>query len=70
MTDPFHPAKPHRRPLDRRAAGQPLASAIDGAAIHHTHAEAIDFGEALDLRPAHRRPGAARRSTSSSARRA
>jgi oxepin-CoA hydrolase/3-oxo-5,6-dehydrosuberyl-CoA semialdehyde dehydrogenase len=24
-----------------------LASAIDGQAIHHTHAEAIDFGEAL-----------------------
>ncbi len=29
--------------------GSPLASAIDGAAIHHTHAEEIDFGEALDF---------------------
>jgi len=27
--------------------GSRLVSAIDGSAIHHTHAEAIDFGEAL-----------------------
>ena len=30
-----------------REPGSPLASAIDGSPIHHTHAEAIDFGEAL-----------------------
>ncbi|HEY9065552.1 MAG TPA: phenylacetic acid degradation bifunctional protein PaaZ [Burkholderiaceae bacterium] len=29
------------------AAGAPLHSAINGALIHHTHAEAIDFGEAV-----------------------
>ena len=29
--------------------GSPLASAIDGSEIHHTHAEEIDFGEALDF---------------------
>ena len=28
-------------------AGARLASAIDGSAIHHTHADEIDFGEAL-----------------------
>jgi len=28
-------------------AGASLSSAIDGSAIHHTHAEEIDFGEAL-----------------------
>jgi len=28
-------------------AGASLSSAIDGAAIHHTHADEIDFGEAL-----------------------
>jgi len=28
-------------------AGASLASAIDGSAIHHTHADEIDFGEAL-----------------------
>ena len=28
-------------------AGARLSSAIDGSAIHHTHADAIDFGEAL-----------------------
>ena len=28
-------------------AGSRLVSAIDGSAIHHTHADAIDFGEAL-----------------------
>ena len=28
-------------------AGARLLSAIDGSAIHHTHADAIDFGEAL-----------------------
>ncbi len=28
-------------------AGTPLSSAIDGVVIHHTHADAIDFGEAL-----------------------
>ena len=28
-------------------AGTRLASAIDGSAIHHTHADVIDFGEAL-----------------------
>jgi oxepin-CoA hydrolase/3-oxo-5,6-dehydrosuberyl-CoA semialdehyde dehydrogenase len=28
-------------------AAQPLASAIDGRVVAHTHAEAIDFGEAL-----------------------
>jgi oxepin-CoA hydrolase/3-oxo-5,6-dehydrosuberyl-CoA semialdehyde dehydrogenase len=28
-------------------AGASLASAIDGRAIHHTHADEIDFGEAL-----------------------
>ena len=28
-------------------AGARLVSAIDGTAIHHTHADAIDFGEAL-----------------------
>jgi oxepin-CoA hydrolase/3-oxo-5,6-dehydrosuberyl-CoA semialdehyde dehydrogenase len=28
-------------------AGSALASAIDGSAIHHTHADEIDFGEAL-----------------------
>jgi oxepin-CoA hydrolase/3-oxo-5,6-dehydrosuberyl-CoA semialdehyde dehydrogenase len=27
--------------------GGELSSAIDGTAIHHTHAEEIDFGEAL-----------------------
>ena len=50
-------------------AGAALASAIDGAAIHHAHADEIDFAEAL----AHARrvggPALARRSTSSSARR-
>ena len=29
-------------------AAQTLNSAIDGSAVAHTHAEAIDFGEALD----------------------
>jgi oxepin-CoA hydrolase/3-oxo-5,6-dehydrosuberyl-CoA semialdehyde dehydrogenase len=28
--------------------GSPLSSAIDGSAIHHTHADEVDFGEALD----------------------
>ena len=30
-------------------AAQPLASAIDGTLVAHTHAEAIDFAEALDF---------------------
>jgi oxepin-CoA hydrolase/3-oxo-5,6-dehydrosuberyl-CoA semialdehyde dehydrogenase len=29
------------------ATGAPLHSAVNGALIHHTHAEAIDFGEAV-----------------------
>ena len=39
--------------------GARLASAIDGAAGHHAHAEAIDFGEALALRAHSGVPGAA-----------
>ena len=31
------------------AAGSRLSSAIDGSAIHHTHADSIDFGEALSF---------------------
>ncbi len=47
-----------------------IDSAIDGSTLHRTHAEAIDFAEALAARP--RRPACRRcwRSTSSSARRA
>jgi oxepin-CoA hydrolase/3-oxo-5,6-dehydrosuberyl-CoA semialdehyde dehydrogenase len=28
--------------------GARLASAIDGSVIHHAHADALDFGEALE----------------------
>ena len=37
--------------------GAALASAIDGATIHHAHADEIDFGEALSF--ARRTGGAA-----------
>ena len=37
--------------------GAVLASAIDGATIHHAHADEIDFGEALAFA---RRTGGAR----------
>ena len=33
--------------MGRQRAGASLASAIDGSAIHHAHADEIDFGEAL-----------------------
>ena len=31
-----------------REAGQPLRSAVNGATVAHAHADAIDFGEAVD----------------------
>ncbi|HET6599495.1 MAG TPA: hypothetical protein VFG60_05990, partial [Burkholderiaceae bacterium] len=30
-------------------AGVPLLSAVSGRLIHHTHAESLDFGEALQF---------------------
>ena len=49
----------NRRPLGRRARRRALAERDRRLAIHHTHADEIDFAEALALRAPHRRPGAA-----------